>query len=112
MGRIKTDRPGTTGTGTQEKAVLGERGDSRDASLATKLAKHTQKFNDILNAVQDIKSTLEPKIDSLGIPIGHLHEDHKKLKDRVEATENTVSEMCPTVMDVATHINDLQKEVL
>ncbi|KAJ1179173.1 hypothetical protein NDU88_004409 [Pleurodeles waltl] len=110
MGRTKPDRLEMTGTGTQKKMGPGERGGSPDTLLATMLAEHTQKFNDILNAVQDIKSTLEPKTDALQIDIGHLHEDHKKLKDRVEAIENTVSEMRPTVADAATHINDLQKE--
>ncbi|KAJ1201084.1 hypothetical protein NDU88_004900 [Pleurodeles waltl] len=79
------------------EGVVGGRGGDPDASLATILAEHTQKFNDILNAVQDIKCTLEPKNNALRIDIGHLRKYHKKLKDCVESTENTVSEMCPTV---------------
>ncbi|KAJ1189688.1 hypothetical protein NDU88_006430 [Pleurodeles waltl] len=61
---------------------------------------------------EDIKSTLEPKIDALRIDIGHLREDRKKLKDRVETTEKTESEMHLKVADATTHINDLQKEQL
>ncbi|KAJ1215946.1 hypothetical protein NDU88_003552 [Pleurodeles waltl] len=51
------------------------------------LASHTQKFDDILNAVQSIKSTLEHKIDALCIDMGHMREEHKKLKDRVASAE-------------------------
>ncbi|KAJ1200825.1 hypothetical protein NDU88_004646 [Pleurodeles waltl] len=81
--------PGSEAARRVEKMELGEQGGSPDASLATTPAEHTQKFNDILNTVLDIKSTLESKINSLRIDIGHLREDHKKLKDRVETTENS-----------------------
>ncbi|KAJ1150287.1 hypothetical protein NDU88_003082 [Pleurodeles waltl] len=111
MSRTKTDKPGVTRTGAQEEVMLGERRGSPDALLARTLAEHTQKYKDILNTVLDIKTTLEPKIDALQIDIGHLCEDHKKWKDCVEATENTVSDMRLTVVDATTHINDLQKEV-
>ncbi|KAJ1216802.1 hypothetical protein NDU88_004401 [Pleurodeles waltl] len=43
--------------------------------------------------------------------MGHQREEHKKLKERVEATENTVSDMSPSASEVAFHINALQKEV-
>ncbi|KAJ1164061.1 hypothetical protein NDU88_004508 [Pleurodeles waltl] len=63
MSCIKMDKPGATATGVEE-AMLGERKGSQDPSLVTTLAEHTQKFKDILNAVLDIKTTLEPKIDA------------------------------------------------
>ncbi|KAJ1201096.1 hypothetical protein NDU88_004911 [Pleurodeles waltl] len=86
-----------------------EPGVSPDALVATILAAHTQKFDDILNAVQSIKSTLEPKIDVLRIDMGHLRENHKKLKDLVATTESTVSELRPSLADATMHIKDLQK---
>ncbi|KAJ1102843.1 hypothetical protein NDU88_000284 [Pleurodeles waltl] len=70
------DKPGATGAGAQEEVTLGERRSSPDASLAATLAEHTQKFKDILNAVLDTRTTLEPKIDALQIDISHLREDH------------------------------------
>ncbi|KAJ1141427.1 hypothetical protein NDU88_007760 [Pleurodeles waltl] len=66
----------------------------------------------ILNAVQSIKSTLEPKIDALRIDMDHLREDLKKLKERVATTESTVSELRPSLADATMHIKDLQKEAL
>ncbi|KAJ1138530.1 hypothetical protein NDU88_004911 [Pleurodeles waltl] len=109
MGRTKADKPGATGTGAQEEVTLGERRGSQDALLVATLAEHTQKFKDRLNAVLDIKTTLESEIDALRINIGYLCKDQKKLKDRVKATKNTVPDMRPTVADTATHINDLKK---
>ncbi|KAJ1161607.1 hypothetical protein NDU88_002091 [Pleurodeles waltl] len=57
--------------------------DPQDLSVSAILAAHTQRFDNILRAVQSVKSTLEPKIDALCIDMGHLHEEHKKLKQRV-----------------------------
>ncbi|KAJ1184911.1 hypothetical protein NDU88_001708 [Pleurodeles waltl] len=93
MGGNRTYKPRATGSGTRKLVELGERRNSLDASLATTLAKHSQRFNDILSAVLDINVTLEPKIGALRTDMGHLLEAHKKLKDRVEATENAVSDM-------------------
>ncbi|KAJ1118383.1 hypothetical protein NDU88_006574 [Pleurodeles waltl] len=110
LGCTKIDKPRAAGTGAQEVVALGEQRNSPDTLLVATLAEHTQKFHDIMNAVLDIKTTLEPKIDALRVDMGHLREYHKKLKGRVEATENTVSDMRPSVVDAASHISDLQKE--
>ncbi|KAJ1205940.1 hypothetical protein NDU88_001359 [Pleurodeles waltl] len=77
--------------------VQGDRRNSPDASLAGTLPEHSQKCNDILNVVLHIQTRGKPKIDALRIDMGHLHEDFKKLKERVDATENTVSDMHPSV---------------
>ncbi|KAJ1178120.1 hypothetical protein NDU88_003367 [Pleurodeles waltl] len=80
MRRTKSDTPGMAGLGPRMSATQRERG-RPDLSVTAILAAHTHKFEDILNAVQSIKSTLEPKIDALCIDVGHLREEHKKLKD-------------------------------
>ncbi|KAJ1163227.1 hypothetical protein NDU88_003690 [Pleurodeles waltl] len=77
MDRYRTDKPGATGSETLELVAPGEHRNSPDASLVVPLAEHSQRFNDILSAVLDIKTTLEPKIDTLRIDMGHLREDHK-----------------------------------
>ncbi|KAJ1081915.1 hypothetical protein NDU88_002087 [Pleurodeles waltl] len=112
MGRNRTEKPGATGLGTCKLVEPGERRNSTDTSLAATLAEHSQRFNDILSAVLDIKATLEPKVDALRIDMVHLREDHKKLKDRLEATENTVSDMPPSMTDATSQIRALQKEAL
>ncbi|KAJ1209425.1 hypothetical protein NDU88_004803 [Pleurodeles waltl] len=111
MGHNKTDRPLGTGSRALEEVALGEHRSPPNASLAATLAEHSQRFNDILSAVLDIKTTLEPKIDVLRMDMGHLQEDHKKLKEREEATETTVSDMRPSVADATSHSRALQKEV-
>ncbi|KAJ1131530.1 hypothetical protein NDU88_009866 [Pleurodeles waltl] len=111
MGRNQTDRPVASGTRAQEEVVLGEHRSPPNATLAAALAEHSQRFNEILSAVLDIKTTLEPKIDALCIDMGHMREDHKKLKERVKATESTVSALRPTVADATSNIRALQKKV-
>ncbi|KAJ1115482.1 hypothetical protein NDU88_003706 [Pleurodeles waltl] len=112
MGHNRTDKSGATGSVAHELVEMEERMNSSDISLAATLAEHFQKFNDILNAVIDIKATLELKIDSLRIDMGHLREYHKKLKERVEATENAIPDMQPLVSDATSNISALQKEKL
>ncbi|KAJ1140244.1 hypothetical protein NDU88_006601 [Pleurodeles waltl] len=84
-------------------AAQREPGASPDTSVAAILAANTQTFEDLLNAVQSIKSTPEPKIDALRIDMGHLWEEHKKLKDRVATTQSTVSELRPSLANTTMH---------
>ncbi|KAJ1181782.1 hypothetical protein NDU88_006981 [Pleurodeles waltl] len=79
--------------------------------LAATLAVHSQRFDEILTAVLDIKTTLEPKIDTVVIDMGHMQEDHKKLKEHVDATEFTMAALRPTVLHATSHIRALQREV-
>ncbi|KAJ1217818.1 hypothetical protein NDU88_005405 [Pleurodeles waltl] len=65
---------------------------------------HSQRFDEILNAVLHTKTTLEPKIDPLQMDMDHMREDHKKLKERVEAMESTMASLKPTVTDATSHI--------
>ncbi|KAJ1194798.1 hypothetical protein NDU88_004084 [Pleurodeles waltl] len=81
MGRSKADKPPVS--------VSDRRRTKRLENTVATLAEHSQRFNKILSAVLDIKSTLQPKIDALLIDKHHMREDHKKLKERVEAAEAT-----------------------
>ncbi|KAJ1137952.1 hypothetical protein NDU88_004346 [Pleurodeles waltl] len=112
MGCNKSDGAHLVG---QDPRVQGERGvlgAPPDSLVTAILGTHTHKFEDILNAVQSIKATLEPKIDALHIDVGHLREEHKKLKERVTSAEGTISELCSSLETATNHIKDLQKEVL
>ncbi|KAJ1208185.1 hypothetical protein NDU88_003571 [Pleurodeles waltl] len=62
--------PGMAGPGLRVTVAQREPGASPDTSVATIVATHTERFEDILHAVQSIKSTLEPKIDALRIDVG------------------------------------------
>ncbi|KAJ1204592.1 hypothetical protein NDU88_000037 [Pleurodeles waltl] len=44
--------------------------------------------------------------------MGLMREDHKKLKERVEATESNLASLRSSVLDATVHIRDLQKEVV
>ncbi|KAJ1186610.1 hypothetical protein NDU88_003391 [Pleurodeles waltl] len=75
--------------------------------LSATLVVHSCRFDEILAAVLGIKTTLEPKIDALRIDMGHMRDDHKKLKDRIEATESTLASPRPSVSDTTAHIRTL-----
>ncbi|KAJ1115818.1 hypothetical protein NDU88_004040 [Pleurodeles waltl] len=79
--------------------------------LEVTLAKHSQRFDEILHMVLDIKTTLGPKIDALQMDMGHMRKDHKKLKERVEATESTMASIRPTTSEATTHIKAFQRDV-
>ncbi|KAJ1113366.1 hypothetical protein NDU88_001612 [Pleurodeles waltl] len=98
------------GPAPRMSAAQNESGAPQDLSVSAIIADHTQKFDNILNAVQSIKSTLEPKIDALFIDVGQLREEHKKLKDRVVTTEVAVSGLRPPPTNATQHIKELQKE--
>ncbi|KAJ1175065.1 hypothetical protein NDU88_000356 [Pleurodeles waltl] len=65
--------------GTQGCGVTGENMRSPPEPLVVTLAEHSQRFDEILNTVLDIKATLEPKTDALRIDMGHMREDHKNV---------------------------------
>ncbi|KAJ1093293.1 hypothetical protein NDU88_006398 [Pleurodeles waltl] len=104
MGRTKQERPTMGAPGTQGCGVTGELMRSLPEPLEVTLVEHSQRVDEILNAVLDIKTTLEPKIDALRIDMGHMREDHKKLKEQVEATEFTMASLRPMVSDATSHI--------
>ncbi|KAJ1115905.1 hypothetical protein NDU88_004125 [Pleurodeles waltl] len=91
MGCNKSDGPRLVGRDTRVQGEQGGLGTPPDSSVTAILEAHTQKFEDILTAVQSIKYTLEPRIAALHIDVGHLREEHKKLKERVTSAEGTIS---------------------
>ncbi|KAJ1140858.1 hypothetical protein NDU88_007196 [Pleurodeles waltl] len=87
MGGNKSEKLGADGPEPCAQPVQSGSGVPQDLPVSAILVAHTQKFDDILHAVQSIKSTVEPKIDTLCIEMGHLREEHKKLKERVASAE-------------------------
>ncbi|KAJ1178375.1 hypothetical protein NDU88_003621 [Pleurodeles waltl] len=71
MGRNRKDKPGATGSGTHKLFEPGEHRNSPDGSLASTLAEHSQRFNDILGPVQGYPETQDLRIaHSQGSPAG------------------------------------------
>ncbi|KAJ1163532.1 hypothetical protein NDU88_003990 [Pleurodeles waltl] len=96
----------------RDPRVQGGLGIPPDSSVTAILGAHTQKFEDILTAVQKHKVHFGTKIDALHINVGHLREEHKKLKERVTSAEGTISVLFPSLESATKHIKDLQKAVL
>ncbi|KAJ1143660.1 hypothetical protein NDU88_009965 [Pleurodeles waltl] len=82
-----------------------------NGSLTNMLIEHSPKFEELLTAVLDIKSTLGPKIDALRIDMGHARKDYKKLKEHVNNTESMLATFHPTVTDNGKHLQMLQNLV-
>ncbi|KAJ1186661.1 hypothetical protein NDU88_003442 [Pleurodeles waltl] len=60
------------------------------------------KFAHLLVAVQDLEVTLELKLDTINKDMGHMHEEHNKLKARVSTCDVTIKEMQPVLTDAQT----------
>ncbi|KAJ1122569.1 hypothetical protein NDU88_001055 [Pleurodeles waltl] len=98
-------------TGALGGSAEGESLHSREGSLGSILATHSRRFHEILLAVLDNKTTLEPKIDTLRIDMGLITDDRKKLKERLKTTESNLASLVPPVSDANAHIRALQDEV-
>ncbi|KAJ1184626.1 hypothetical protein NDU88_001429 [Pleurodeles waltl] len=66
------------GTWPQGGSKEGERQHPPDEPLGNNLSAESRRFNEILTAMVNIKTTLEPKINDLQIDMGLMREDHKK----------------------------------
>ncbi|KAJ1179606.1 hypothetical protein NDU88_004840 [Pleurodeles waltl] len=82
-----------------------------DATLEHTLAGHSRKFAEILGAVLDIKSFLDPKTDALGINQGLMREVHMKVKDQVEGSKSMLLMLRPAVAWAVFCFKTLQEEV-
>ncbi|KAJ1129457.1 hypothetical protein NDU88_007826 [Pleurodeles waltl] len=51
------------------------------------------KFSEPLAVVQGLRATLELKLDTLIVDMGHMHEEYNKLKKRVSTHEATIKEL-------------------
>ncbi|KAJ1194402.1 hypothetical protein NDU88_003691 [Pleurodeles waltl] len=75
------------------------------------LASHSRRFNEILAAVLVNNIMLKLKIDAPQIDIGHMRENHQKLKGCLDTVESTVASLRPTVTDTDSCIKALQSDV-
>ncbi|KAJ1125103.1 hypothetical protein NDU88_003541 [Pleurodeles waltl] len=71
---------------------------SKETGETEALTQHTEV---ILAAIQDSTTALESQIAMLAGEVGLLRSDHKKLKDRVKATEVIMWELTPQVKTLA-----------
>ncbi|KAJ1179269.1 hypothetical protein NDU88_004503 [Pleurodeles waltl] len=97
--------------GTLSSSEVGDTMRPAGRSLENMLATHSCRFDEILLGVLDIKTSLEPKIDTLRIDMVLLREDHKKLKECIESTDSTLASFRPMVSDTSAHIKALEDEV-
>ncbi|KAJ1156093.1 hypothetical protein NDU88_008818 [Pleurodeles waltl] len=76
---------------------------SQARTLAATLYEHTGTF------LKDVKASLEPKIDVMAIDFGMVRVEHRKLVDKVDANESTLTAVRLLVTDM--HLHGLQKEL-
>ncbi|KAJ1127335.1 hypothetical protein NDU88_005738 [Pleurodeles waltl] len=68
-------------SGAKRGGTEGKRLRPLDETLGNMLTAQSRRSDEILIALVDIKTTLEPKIETLQIEMGLMREDHKKLKE-------------------------------
>ncbi|XP_069057755.1 transmembrane protease serine 9-like [Pleurodeles waltl] len=103
-----------------ELKKVGERNGSiclvRDAGaslqqLSEMLRSHSSQFDKLLQAILDIKTTLEGKIDSLALEVNLLRVDQCKLADRVSTNETSIAKVRPDIIALQSQLHSLETEV-
>ncbi|KAJ1141548.1 hypothetical protein NDU88_007876 [Pleurodeles waltl] len=54
-------------------------------------------LRDIMSAIQDLKGTLEPKLDTEMIDVGLLHADLGKISEKVTKAEENMNDLQATI---------------
>ena len=80
---------------------------------STPIAPHPSedKLDRILAAVEHTRECLESKIDTVAANLSLLRDDHKKLSERVTATERSLSEFQPTSKELQSQLHELTDRV-
>ncbi|KAJ1188007.1 hypothetical protein NDU88_004772 [Pleurodeles waltl] len=74
-----------------------------DEELSTEeSAQHGLTLRDVIQAIKATIEALETKIDTLGMDLSLLRDDHHRLVERVATTEREVVEIPPAVADLTT----------
>ncbi|KAJ1092333.1 hypothetical protein NDU88_005444 [Pleurodeles waltl] len=110
MVHMKQDRVQLAAPDALNDAATGDMHHPARGSIGTTLTAQSHRFDEILSAVLDAMTTLEPKINTLRIKMGLLREASKRLKDQVANTESTLAFIGPTVTEIAAQNKDLQDE--
>ncbi|KAJ1100209.1 hypothetical protein NDU88_005296 [Pleurodeles waltl] len=79
--------------------------------LETTLRSNSAKFEKILHAILDTKTSLETKIDTVSLEVNLLRADHRKLAERVTQAEAITQTLPPTFQSLQTQIASMQKEL-
>ncbi|KAJ1217019.1 hypothetical protein NDU88_004616 [Pleurodeles waltl] len=69
------------------------------------------KYAELIDAVQSLRTSLEPKLNTLMIDMGQMRDVHNKPKEKVVAQETNISELRPTVSTMQTQALAFQREV-
>ncbi|KAJ1128686.1 hypothetical protein NDU88_007061 [Pleurodeles waltl] len=72
---------------------------------------HTPTLQDVLQAIVASREALEVKNNMLGIDLGILRVDHRRISERVTATEREISETIPTVAAVGGRMDSVESRL-
>ena len=92
MGRL---RSGVHSATTAVPKAMSQR--DTESSSANQTQSLDSKLDAVLAAIEQSRSSLEQKIDTVAADLSLLHADHRKLTDRVQETERTLSQLQPEV---------------
>ncbi|KAJ1188111.1 hypothetical protein NDU88_004876 [Pleurodeles waltl] len=67
------------------------------SDLEATLHEDSASLEKVLQAILDIKASLEARINTVSIEVNLLRADHRKLTDRVSETKSCLSTLVPTV---------------
>ncbi|KAJ1105881.1 hypothetical protein NDU88_003285 [Pleurodeles waltl] len=79
--------------------------------LETTLQTHSVKFDKVLQAILDTRTSLESRINAISIEVNLLHVDYRKLVGHVEEAEYILATMRPMVQDVHTRLQRIEEDM-
>ncbi|KAJ1103583.1 hypothetical protein NDU88_001004 [Pleurodeles waltl] len=80
--------------------------------LEATLDRHTTQYEHIQQTMLNTKTALQSKINLVSLAVGLLCADHRKLVDRVDDGEFTLTTMRSTVQDLHPQVKEMKADIL
>ncbi|KAJ1157255.1 hypothetical protein NDU88_009970 [Pleurodeles waltl] len=105
-GKVK----GSKDAGHEPDQPLGDGGTLETlVELDTTLKSHSAQFDRVLQAVLDTRTSLEARINAIGIEVNLRRVDHHNLPERVEGTENLFATFRHMVQDLQAQMTQVAR---
>ncbi|KAJ1117729.1 hypothetical protein NDU88_005926 [Pleurodeles waltl] len=98
---------------TETTPLKEEMGTQTDAlrKMSETLAAHSAQFTNVLQAVLDMNTSLEGKIDSVVLEVNLLRIDQRKLAERVATTVSALERAQPAIIEMKAQIQRMENDI-
>ena len=108
MGRLRSGAHNIT---TTTPKTMPHEGEGAELSQSNQVQSLDSKLDAVLVAIEQSRSSLENKIDTVAADLSLLHADHRKLVDKVQEAEHTLTQLQPEVKSLDVSVQSLLERV-